>query len=47
MFKKIKRWIVWLFSRKVQEAMNNGMDYDEIEKIVDDEINITKRRVKK
>ena len=47
MFKKIKRWLIWLFSRRVQEAINNGADYDEVEKIVDDEINNTKRRAKK
>lgn len=38
LFKKIKEWFIWLTSRKVQEAMNNGMDYDEIEKIVEEEM---------
>ena len=38
LFKKIKEWLIWLTSRKVQEAMNNGMDYDEIEKIVEEEM---------
>lgn len=38
LFKKIKEWWLWLTSRKVQEAINNGADYDEVEKIVEEEM---------
>ena len=38
-FKKIKEWWIWLTSRKVQEAINNGAEYDEVEMIVQEEIN--------
>lgn len=34
MFKKIKEMFIWIFSRKVGEAINNGASYDEVEKIV-------------
>ena len=38
-FKKIKYWWTWLTSKKVQEAINNGAEYEEVEKIVQEEIN--------
>lgn len=38
LFKKIKEWFIWLTSRKVQEAINNGTDYDEVKKIVQEEM---------
>lgn len=38
LFKKIKEWFIWLTSKKVQEAVNNGVDYDDVEKIVQEEM---------
>ena len=35
MFKKIKEWFIWLFSRRVGEAINNGASYDEVAEIVE------------
>lgn len=39
MFKKIKEWWVWLTSKKVLEAINNGATYDEVLGIVRAEVN--------
>lgn len=33
-FMKIKEWFIWLFSREVGEAMNDGKPYKEVEQIV-------------
>ena len=35
-WKKIKKACIWLFSRKVGEAINNGASYEEVERIVED-----------
>jgi hypothetical protein len=33
-WKKIKEVFIWLFSRKVGEAINNGADYADVDKMV-------------
>ena len=38
MFKKIKEWFIWLFSRRVGEAINNGASYDEVCAVVREEM---------
>lgn len=38
MFKKIKEWFIWLFSKKVDEAINNGATYTEVLDIVQEEM---------
>jgi hypothetical protein len=38
MFKKIKEWFIWLFSRRVGQAINDGATYDEVCKIVEEEM---------
>lgn len=38
MLKKIKEWFIWLFSRKVGEAMNSGAGYEEVCAIVREEV---------
>lgn len=38
MFKKIKEWFIWLFSRRVGEAMNNDATYDEVCAVVREEM---------
>ena len=37
-FKKIKKMFIWLFSRKVGEAINNGATYEEVCEIVQEEL---------
>lgn len=39
MFKKIKMMFMWLFSRKVGQAINEGASYDEVQAIVQEEMN--------
>ena len=34
MFQKIKEFIIWMFSRKVLEAINDGATYDEVDSLV-------------
>lgn len=49
-FKRIGRWIkreiIWFFSDKVVDAINNGVPYEEVKKMVDEEVDkkIFKRR---
>lgn len=38
MFKKIKEMFIWLFSKKVGQAINEGATYDEVCKIVQEEM---------
>ena len=38
MFKKIKEWWIWLTSKKVGQAINNGATYEEVEAIVQEEM---------
>ena len=38
MFKKVKEWLIWLFSRRAGEAINNGATYEEVEAIVLEEL---------
>lgn len=38
MFKKIKEWWVWLTSKKVGQAINDGATYDEVMAIVEEEL---------
>ena len=38
MFKKIKEWFIWLFSKKVGQAINDGASYDEVQAIVEEEM---------
>ena len=43
MFKKIKRWfdkqIIWFFNRRVLDAIDSGATYEEVCKIVEEEMN--------
>jgi hypothetical protein len=38
MFRKIKEWWVWLTSKKVLDAINDGATYDEVQAIVEEEM---------
>ncbi len=38
MFKKIKEMFIWLFSKKVGQAINNGATYEEVCNIVQEEM---------
>ena len=38
MFKKIKEWFIWMFSKRVGEAINEGASYEEVCKIVEEEM---------
>ena len=38
MFKKFKEMFIWLFSKKVGQAINNGATYEEVCKIVEEEM---------
>ena len=38
MFKEIKEWWIWLFSKRVGQAINNGASYEEVEAIVVEEL---------
>ena len=38
MFRKIKEWWVWLTSKKVGQAINDGASYDEVQAIVEEEM---------
>lgn len=38
LIRKIKEWFVWLTSRKVMDAINNGATYEEVEEIVKQEV---------
>ena len=38
MFKKIKEWFIWLFSKKVGQAINEGASYEEVQAIVQEEM---------
>lgn len=37
-FKKVKEWWVWLTSKKVGQALNDGATYEEVCKIVQEEM---------
>lgn len=38
MFKKIKEWWVWMTSKRVLEAINNDLPYEDVCKIVEEEM---------
>ena len=38
MFKKIKEMFIWLFSKRVGQAINDGASYDEVQDIVEEEM---------
>jgi hypothetical protein len=38
MFKKIKEMFIWLFSKKVGQAINDGATYEEVCEIVREEM---------
>jgi hypothetical protein len=38
MFKKIKEMFIWLFSKRVGQAINDGASYDEVQAIVEEEM---------
>ena len=38
MFKKIKEWCIWLFSKKVGQAINEGASYDEVQAMIEEEL---------
>ena len=37
-FRKIKEWWIWLTSKKVENAINNGASYEEVQAIVKEEM---------
>lgn len=37
-FNKIKEWFIWLISKSVGEAINDGASYEEVCKIVQEEM---------
>ena len=37
-FSKIKEWFIWLTSKKVGQAINDGASYEEVNKIVEEEL---------
>lgn len=37
-FRVIKEWWVWLTSKKVEKAINEGASYDEVQDIVEEEM---------
>jgi hypothetical protein len=37
-FKKVKEWFVWLSSERVGQSINDGATYDEVCKIVEEEM---------
>ena len=37
-FRGIKEWWVWLTSKKVGQAINDGATYDEVQAIVEEEM---------
>ena len=38
LFGKIKEWFIWLTSKKVGDAINNGATYEEVCEIVKEEL---------
>lgn len=38
LFKKVKEWFVWLTSDRVGQAINDGATYEEVCKIVEEEM---------
>ena len=36
--RKIKEWWIWLFSRRVGEAINDGLPYEDVCRIVQEEM---------
>ena len=38
-YRKIKYWCLWLFSRKVGQAINEGADYCEVEAMIQEMLN--------
>ena len=38
-FRWLKEWFIWLTSKRVEEAINNGASYEEVCKIVEEEMN--------
>ena len=38
MFRKIKEMFIWLFSKKVGQAINEGASYEEVCRIVEEEM---------
>ncbi|MEE0969607.1 MAG: hypothetical protein U0M06_09575 [Clostridia bacterium] len=38
LFRKIKEWFIWLFSKRVGQAINEGASYDEVQAIVEEEM---------
>lgn len=38
MFKKIKEMFIWLFSKRVGQAINDGASYEEVQAIVQEEM---------
>lgn len=37
-FKNVKEWFVWLSSKRVGQAINDGASYEEVCKIVEEEM---------
>ena len=37
-FEKIKDWYVWLTSKRVLDAINGGLSYDEVDRIAKEEM---------
>lgn len=38
LLKKINEWFVWLTSKRVLDAINDGLSYDEVDRIVKEEM---------
>lgn len=38
MFKKIKEWWIWLFNKRVGQAIDAGATYEDVCKIVQEEL---------
>lgn len=38
MFKKIKEWFIWLFNKRVGQAINDGATYEDVCNIVQEEM---------
>lgn len=39
LLRKIKEWFIWLFSKRVGQAINDGATYEEVCNIVQEEMN--------
>lgn len=40
MFSKLKEWFIWLTSKEVGKAIDDGKSYEEVEQIVRDRVKV-------